>query len=99
MKQGSTATRRRTPIEDAYDQFRLERQGNRLSPRTLAPDARVLRLPRRAGHAAEPARPAPRRSSVLPDPTPSVPRVRVAVSMATGSPAASAKPSAGGIGA
>src|SRR5207237_8766022 len=24
------------PIEDAYDQFRLERQGNRLSPRTLA---------------------------------------------------------------
>jgi integrase len=35
MKQGSTATRRRNPIEDAYDQFRLERQGNRLSPRTL----------------------------------------------------------------
>jgi hypothetical protein len=32
--QGS-APRRRTPIEDAYDQFRLERQGNRLSPRTL----------------------------------------------------------------
>jgi site-specific recombinase XerD len=28
--------RRRTPLEDAYDQFRLERQGNRLSPRTLA---------------------------------------------------------------
>jgi site-specific recombinase XerD len=33
--EGSTASRRRTPIEDAYDQFRLERQGNRLSPRTL----------------------------------------------------------------
>jgi integrase len=34
--QGSAPRRRRTPIEDAYDQFRLERQGNRLSPRTLA---------------------------------------------------------------
>src|SRR5438128_1516074 len=30
-----SAQRRRTPTEDAYDQFRLERQGNRLSPRTL----------------------------------------------------------------
>src|SRR5437588_1808502 len=34
--QGTAAGRRRTPLEDAYDQFRLERQGNRLSPRTLA---------------------------------------------------------------
>jgi hypothetical protein len=32
--QGSVS-RWRTPIEDAYDQFGLERQGNRLSPRTL----------------------------------------------------------------
>jgi hypothetical protein len=35
MKQGSTATSRRTPIEDGGDPFRLERQGNRLSPPTL----------------------------------------------------------------
>ena len=34
--QGTAPGRRRTPLEDAYDQFRLERQGNRLSPRTLA---------------------------------------------------------------
>lgn len=34
--QGAAPGRRRTPLEDAYDQFRLERQGNRLSPRTLA---------------------------------------------------------------
>lgn len=34
--QGTASRRRRTPLEDAYDQFRLERQGNRLSPRTLA---------------------------------------------------------------
>ncbi len=33
---GTAAGRRRTPLEDAYDQFRLERQGNRLSPQTLA---------------------------------------------------------------
>jgi integrase len=36
MIQGTAAGRRRTPLEDAYDQFRLERQGNRLSARTLA---------------------------------------------------------------
>ena len=34
--QGTARGRRLTPLEDAYDQFRLERQGNRLSPRTLA---------------------------------------------------------------
>jgi hypothetical protein len=33
--QGTAAGRRRSPLEDAYDQFRLERQGNRLSPRPL----------------------------------------------------------------
>src|SRR5262245_10469043 len=40
---GTAPGRRRTPLEDAYDQFRLERQGNRLSP----PDAGVVRLPHR----------------------------------------------------
>jgi hypothetical protein len=33
--QGMATRRRRTPLEDAYDQFRPE-QGNRLSQRTLA---------------------------------------------------------------
>jgi hypothetical protein len=70
MKQGSAATRRRTPIEDAYDQFRLERQGNRLSPRTLASygyhlDGFFTWLRREhPHHAARPARPAARRGDV-----------------------------------
>lgn len=43
--QGTAPGPRPTPRQDAYDQFRLERQGNRLSPRTLASyDYHVERL-------------------------------------------------------
>jgi hypothetical protein len=39
-----TAARRKTPLEEAYEVFRLERQGNLVSIRTLD----LLRPPRRS---------------------------------------------------
>jgi hypothetical protein len=60
--------------------------------------ARAARRGELDGSAADPTC-APLTSRMVPAPTPSASRLRVAVSMATGSPAASAKPKDAGIGA